>query len=327
MASSGHRSADVMFFLLAVSAFMFVNLPQVDADAVSWNYLPENIQGPKYWYVNYSDCGGVMQSPINIDTQEVLYDRNLDLFDFSDYKITEGVELTLENVGGHTAEVLYSGTDIFLRGGSLPDDYQLEQFHFHWGQNSRRGSEHGLDGAHFPMEVHFVHRQKRLPNVTVAAPHPFGLAVVGFFFKVVDNDNVKYNQLLDYFGNITNASNADAGVVIPTFSVYDLLPESKRFDYFRYQGSLTTPPCYESVIWSIGTDLIEISEAQVSKFRALYDEEHHQLVDDYRPVQELKERTVLTTHLMYKSNSAHFTGTPQLATFLLPLLLMTLCLF
>lgn len=56
---------------------------------------------------------------------------------------------------------------------------------------------------------------------------------------------------------------SDAGVVIPTFSVHDLLPQSQRFDYFRYQGSLTTPPCHESVIWSIGTDLIEISEKQV----------------------------------------------------------------
>lgn len=66
---------------------------------------------------------------------------------------------------------------------------------------------------------------------------------------------------------------------------------------------------------------------QVDKFRALYDEEHHQLVDDYRPVQKLNQRTVLTTHFMYKSNNAHLTGAPQLATFMMPLLLVALCLF
>ncbi|CAG5122635.1 unnamed protein product, partial [Candidula unifasciata] len=108
--------------------------------------------GPEHWYTTFPDCGGVMQSPIDIITSEVLYDPNLDLLDFSDYKTTSGVRMTLENVGGHTAEVLFSGTEIYLKGGALPDEYKLEQFHFHWGQNSRRGSEHAFNGYHYPME-------------------------------------------------------------------------------------------------------------------------------------------------------------------------------
>ena len=33
--------------------------------------------------------------------------------------------------------------------------------------------------------------------------------------------------------------------------------------FYRYKGSLTTPPCYESVIWIVFPDVIPISEKQV----------------------------------------------------------------
>ena len=46
-------------------------------------------------------------------------------------------------------------------------------------------------------------------------------------------------------------------------SLHSLLPWSMT-DYYRYSGSLTTPPCYESVVWSVFVDAaIDISEEQV----------------------------------------------------------------
>ena len=54
-----------------------------------------------------------------------------------------------------SAEVEYSGTPIIIHGGSLPGDYVLDQFHFHWGNNETNsvGSEHLLNNKSAPMEV------------------------------------------------------------------------------------------------------------------------------------------------------------------------------
>ncbi|KAK6967451.1 carbonic anhydrase 2, partial [Biomphalaria glabrata] len=110
---------------------------------------------PDKWSVEYPDCGGVMQSPISISTEDALYDPKLSYFNLTNYNMTKGVNMTLVNKGGHTAEVLYSGSDVLLSGGNLPDTYKLVQFHFHWGGKDSNGSEHLIDGKYFPMEVSF----------------------------------------------------------------------------------------------------------------------------------------------------------------------------
>lgn len=41
-------------------------------------------------------------------------------------------------------------------GGGLPGIYTVEQFHFHWGSEDSRGSEHEINGQHFAMEVNIT---------------------------------------------------------------------------------------------------------------------------------------------------------------------------
>jgi carbonic anhydrase len=256
--------------------------------SAGWGYHNNAGTGPDQWKNDFPDCGGAMQSPINVVTKYAVSDRNLEPFNFSDYLVTDDVHLKLENVGGHTAEVVLSGNPVYLDQGGLPARYILEQFHFHWGFNDSRGSEHSIDGKFAPLEVHFVHRQERFPSLSAAASKPFGLAVIAFLFKV-GKANPKYGVLIE---NLAKIPNANDEAELESFQIVDLLPQT--FDYYRYQGSLTTPPCSESVIWTLAAEPIEISIEQLEQFRSLRDENQDQLVDDFRPIQKLNHRTVRT---------------------------------
>lgn len=78
-----------------------------------------------------------------------------------------------------------------------------------------------------------------------------------------------------------------------------LLPKNKS--YWTYLGSLTTPPCTESVTWIVFKEPIEVSPEQLDKFRGLrcYDigeacpDDHElngQVLNNYRPPCELGNR-------------------------------------
>lgn len=61
-----------------------------------------------------------------------------------------------------------------------------------------------------------------------------------------------------------------------------LLPQNP--EYYRYSGSLTTPPCSEGVTWLVMTEPLEVLRARVEKFHSLMGGDTH------RPVQPLNAR-------------------------------------
>jgi carbonic anhydrase len=67
-------------------------------------------------------------------------------------------------------------------------------------------------------------------------------------------------------------------------NVADLLRTNRG--YFTFPGSLTTPPCTESVTWFVLKTPETISKEQVATFAGIY-------LYDERPTQPLNGRTVL----------------------------------
>ncbi|XP_065516123.1 carbonic anhydrase 14 isoform X3 [Lathamus discolor] len=87
---------------------------------------------------------------------------------------------------------------------------------------------------------------------------------------------------------------------IPPFSIRALLPP--RLDlYYRYNGSLTTPPCFQSVLWTLLREPVRISQAQLEQLQGtLYSTEASEaepqlLEGNFRGPQELNQRRVLAS--------------------------------
>lgn len=61
---------------------------------------------------------------------------------------------------------------------------------------------------------------------------------------------------------------SDGNTSLPPISLAQLLPpEANLTSFYRYKGSLTTPGCTESVVWTLFENPIPLSAAQVSAKR------------------------------------------------------------
>lgn len=223
------------------------------AEGHQWSY--EGAGGPDHWgdldAASKVCASGSQQSPIDVE-------RAIEA-DLPDLKIqwAKSADTIVNN--GHTIQLNVAPGSTLMLGD---DEYKLVQFHFH------RPSEHLVDGKRFPMEVHFVHQ------------HSSGkLAVVGVLMSA-GKENPAFNKVVATMPDKEGpAVKAD-----PAIDPNGFLPDD--LDYYRYNGSLTTPPCAETVAWLLLTDPIEVSEADVARFAKLY-------AMNARPVQKDNRRFVL----------------------------------
>lgn len=216
----------------------------------SWGY--EGAGGPEHWGAlsadNASCDSGHEQSPINLHAvSEAAY---------SAPALHWGAGEGLVSDNGHTIKV-----DLEAAGSLHLDDraYELVQFHFH------AGSEHTVDGQHYPLEAHFVH-----------ASDDGHLAVVGVFFEE-GATNPALDALwaaIPHEGETHGLGQVDPNAFLPS-----------DHHAWRYAGSLTTPPCSEGVAWTVMQTPITASAGQIEVFTAHYS-------NNYRPVQALHARSV-----------------------------------
>jgi carbonic anhydrase len=126
--------------------------------------------------------------------------------------------------------------------------------------------EHTVDGKHFAMEGHLVHKSEA-----------GGLAVLGVLFE-----SGKENPVLkELFDKLAKGEANNLGELTEPVNLAALLTTG----VYRYEGSLTTPPCTEGVVWSIYAETVELSDAQINTFASRY-------TGNNRPVQPLYERKV-----------------------------------
>jgi carbonic anhydrase len=251
MQKNPHRIGPVLGRgLIALSGLALTTLSQAGAH---WGY--EDHEGPAHW--GELDPGYVLcrtgqgQSPIDIhDT----IDTDLPAIEFH-YRAGGRDEIN----NGHTIQIDYEpGSTISYDGR----DYALKQFHFH------TPSENHIDGHEFPLEAHLVHAD--------AEGH---LLVIAVMFKEGGHNHALATAWQDmperpHTHHLLH-THAFAGA---------LLPQSR--DYYRFDGSLTTPPCSEGVTWLVMKAPVTASQEQIAHFARVMGHPNN------RPVQPLNGRVV-----------------------------------
>jgi len=218
-----------------------------------WSY--DGASGPSHWgdlTPEFAACGhGHRQSPIDIRKTEK---ADLPSIEFA-YKPSP---LRLID-NGHTIMINYaSGSSI--RVGNAK--YELKQFHFH------RPSEEKINGKAYDMVIHLVHADQNGHLAVVAV-----LLQEGTSKPLID-------QLWNHLPSEKEKEQVVSGVSI---NAADLLPAGHG--YYTFDGSLTTPPCSEQVVWFVLKQPVHVSAAEVAKFAKLYPH-------DARPTEPLNDRVV-----------------------------------
>ncbi|MFM9280992.1 carbonic anhydrase [Paenibacillus jiagnxiensis] len=224
-----------------------------------WTY--EGDTGPEHWGEldeDYLVCkNGTQQSPIDIKHSQLTASDTIQPIEVH----YGNAEANIQN-NGHTILVnLKNSKNYIMLDGSK---FTLSQFHFH------HPSEHQINGQNADMELHFVH--KREDGKT---------AVLGVLIK-----NGAENQAFKSVWSSIPAEETEEAVELQSsIDLVSMLPANLHS--IRYSGSLTTPPCTEEVSWTVLDNPIEMSQAQIDQFAAIFP-------DNHRPVQPLGERKVVS---------------------------------
>lgn len=225
-----------------------------ETPALQWTYKSET--GPDFWGsldASFATCAsGQSQSPINLTGAE-----DIDLLNPEFHY--DAVSLNLLN-NGHTVQVPYAPGSYVLLNGKR---FELRQFHFH------SPSEHTINGHAESAELHLVHQNEAGELAVIAV----------LLHRDKDDDSTAYlpisqNLPLKAGDKVRTGKTINAEALLPL-----------RTTTYRYSGSLTTPPCSESVDWWVMSEPVSMSAEQLAQYEQLLDHNN-------RPLQDVNTRSL-----------------------------------
>jgi len=232
--------------------------------------------GPDDWASVSPECAGTLQSPIDIPV------------DASD-AFNGGLEFSYGPVDASNLAITNTGNGLQVNGlfgeMTLPDgQYEVKQFHFHCP------SEHSENGKLASCEMRIVHQKKGSAGTD-------DLAIVAILFDPIKETGLNqasglelaflrrlglgHRLELPYEGK----SKPIANVPVDLGTTFGKVLSG---GYYHYQGSLTTPPCSETVHWYVMQTHAAISEKMIENVNILFPD-----AANNRPVQPLNDRTVV----------------------------------
>ena len=250
-------------------------------------------------------CAGFRQSPIDIIRKETIRYEGHEIHDFS-FNYCENILGKLKNTGTTLKFETQDGQpdSSYMTGGPYgTTKYYFLQFHLHWGSESTKGSEHTIGGVQAPAELHLVHVNEKYVNLdgtldAAAFDDGEGLAVLGILLQGGATE-------ADWFDFISDVADDYSSEVESSASLTQFVQRINpgyfdQFNYWHYEGSLTTPDCQEAVQWIVSERPLAITDAQLATlFELTYDNggEDESLLNNFRHPQDTNCRKVNYVHL------------------------------
>ncbi len=222
-------------------------------DSAQWGYEGKN------WEKLFDSCNSEKnarsQSPIDIPT------KNLNT-SYSDLKINYSLTKFYFIHKGLTVEAWHEKKNdmVFYKG----EIYHLENLHFH------TPSEHKIDGKDFPLELHFVNKNKKGDILELSV------------FAQINKENKENENISKLVNSLPEAR--DYSSQISELDINQMIPINTK--HFEYTGSITAPPCTEGIQWLVMENPIEITKSSLELFKKI-------LGTNARPVQEIFARKVV----------------------------------
>ncbi|KAJ0178668.1 hypothetical protein K1T71_005443 [Dendrolimus kikuchii] len=215
------------------------------------------------WHKTFPDCGGRSQSPVNLPNQALIKAKGGRRLVFINYDV-QPKSLTLTNDGKRvilTGEWELGRQPLVTGGAAHSRRYLFHSITYHWP------SEHSISGLLYPMETQVLHISadyKSFDEAVRESKHDL-LAFLGIV-NIYTFSNRTQSGVLDILKAAASGKFHEESVPVSPLNHFN--PPFKA--HVSYQGSLTAPPCTESVLWIIRAKSLPIAREVVDLTKNLF---------------------------------------------------------
>jgi len=237
-----------------------------------WDYADQHC-----WAKTYPTCDtGKAQSPINIVTSKITKTGLDNFLAKTSWRPVSGLHIVNSGHGLVVANDAFGYMEMIGDDG-FPEFFQATQLRLHMP------SEHMIDGKQFAAELQVVHRRQKVVSQIANSLDAYPLVTASFLFDFSDHESPLLKQFLDHKLDVGTYDT----VKLPIDLLRSLGPALDG-NFFRYNGSTTSPDCHEGNYWFVFEHAFDMSAAQWAAFKGMFPNPGNN-----RAVQSLNDRPIV----------------------------------